>query len=68
MADLTMHSNYYMSKQGKLCIISKARATDLPIDIQFKLFDTLVLPIGICMYNFVDMKLRNARKVTFKIL
>ena len=26
-------------------IISKARTTDMPIDIQFKLFDTLVLPI-----------------------
>ena len=26
-------------------IISKARSTDMPIDIQFKLFDTLVLPI-----------------------
>ena len=36
---------YEQARKAMYGIISKARSTDMPIDIQFKLFDTLVLPI-----------------------
>ena len=36
---------YEQARKAMYGIISKARATDMIIDIQFKLFDTLVLPI-----------------------
>ena len=47
-------------------IISKARSTDMPMDIQFNLFDSLVLPI--MKYGSEIWGLCIARKATLKIL
>ena len=49
-----MKHSYEQANQAMLCLISKARKLQLPIDIQLELFDSLTCPILLQLY--MDVK------------